>query len=329
MKKDDNQNLDLISKILLGAIKRETEAFNYYYQSSEKSPYPETRSLLLQLAGEERKHRMILIQELQTLKGLLKRGKKGEEFIKKEEVSYHIPDKLPYRSIQTIPELDMSVVSLPTQLTGGDYFDTFPISRSHQALLLFDVAGHGLRATTVKGLARSVFDKFKESYLEAEASPDVFSPSSVARMLNQRVSECCQKEGSFLTLFYTLLHPKGKRLSYVSAGHEPPIFLKSGKSDPEIIDSDLIIGVDKDKFYPEVKAKIGPKDIMVLFSDGLIETFAFRDMEFKREELVDVIRKNRNSSAKQMIKKVCEFVKSKLKGKTLADEFTLAVVKIK
>jgi len=329
MKKEDDKDLDRIAEILLGAIRRETAAFNYYYQSSEKSPFPETKSLLLQLAGEERKHRMILIQELQILKGLLKRGKKGEEFIKKEEVSYHIPDKLPYRSIQAIPELDISAISLPYQMTGGDYFDTFPVSAGYQALFLFDVAGHGLGATELKGLTRSAFDKFKESYVESQASPDVFAPSSVTRMLNQKLWEDCQKKSSFLTLFYALLHPGAKKLRYVSAGHEPPVLLRKRRSDPEIIDSDLLVGVDKDKSYPEVTVKIDSGDILVLFSDGLAETFAFRDMEFQRDELVKLTQQYRNLGAKEIMEKIRDFAKSKLKGKTLTDELTLAVIKIK
>ena len=329
MKKEDDKNLDLIAEILLGAIRRESEAFNYYYQSSQKSPYPETKSLLLQLSGEERKDRMILIRELQILKGLLKRGKKGKEFIKKDEISYHFPDELPYRKIDTIPGLDISAVSLPSQLTGGDHFDTFPILEKNQAMLLFDVAGHGLKATTVKGLARSVFDQFKESYLEAQASSDVFSPSYVARMLNQKVWECCHKEATFLTLFYILFQPQERKLSYISAGHEPPIFLKNGKSDAEIIDSDLLIGVDKDKSYSGVEAKIDPGDLMILFSDGLVETFGFRDIEFKREELIQLVRQNREADVKEITKIIVDFVKSKLEGKTLTDELTLAVVKIK
>jgi sigma-B regulation protein RsbU (phosphoserine phosphatase) len=329
MEKEDNYSLDRVSEVLIGAIRKESEAFNYYYQSSQKAPYPETKALLMQLAGEERKHRIILIRELQILKGLLKRGKKGEEFIRKDEVSYHFPDKLPYKKIQTVPKLDISAVSFPSQLTGGDHFDTFPVSGKHQAMLLFDVAGHGLRTTTVKSLVRSAFDQFKESYLEAQTSSDVFDPSYVAKMLNQKVWECCHKDATFLTLFYVLFQPQEGKLSYVSAGHEPPIFLKNGKSDPEIIDSDLLIGVDKDKFYSGIDAKVEPGDLMVIFSDGLMETFAYKDIEFKREELIHQVDQHRDSDVKEIIKIILDFVKAKLKGETLADEFTLTTVKIK
>jgi len=329
MKKKDNKSLDRIAEVLLGAIRREIEAFNYYYGSSEKSPYPETKSLLLQLADEERKHRMILIKELQTLKGFLKRGKKGQEFIGKDEISYHLPDELPYRKIEAIRGLDVAAVTFPSQLTGGDHFDTFPVKGSSQAAFLFDVAGHGLGATELKGQARAIFDRFKEGYLEAGVSSDAFAPSSVSRMLNQKLWEDCQKKGAFLTSFYALFQPENKKLSYVSAGHEPPILLRKGKSQPEIIDSDLLIGVDKEKSYPGVKVDIASGDIFILFSDGLVETFAYRDIEFERGELTDVIQQHRDLSAEKMIEKICEFVKSKLKGKTLTDEFTLAVFKIK
>ncbi len=329
MKKEDDKSLERISEILVDAIRRENEAFNYYYRSSDNSPFPETRSLLLQLAGEERKHRMILVRELQTLKGFLKRAKKGEEFIRKDEISYQLPDELPYRKIQAIPKIDVAAVTLPSQLTGGDYFDIFPVQETSQVVFLFDVAGHGLGATELKGQASSVFERFKESYLEARVSPDAFAPSSVARMLNQKLWETCQKKAVFLTMFYALFNPEDKKLSYVSAGQEPPILLKKGKSQPEIIDSDLLIGVDKEQRYPGNKVNVDSGDIFILFSDGLVETFAFRDVAFRRDELVDVVRRRPELNSKEIVERICEFAKSKLQGKTLTDEFTLAVFKIK
>jgi len=69
MKKDKKE---LLIEILLEAVQKETDAFNSYSKASQSSPFPETKGLLSQLAGEERKHRMILIKEIQALKGKIK-----------------------------------------------------------------------------------------------------------------------------------------------------------------------------------------------------------------------------------------------------------------
>ncbi len=115
---------DIILDILTGAIQREISAYDYYYKSSESSPFPETKSLLLQLAREEKKHREILTQEYRTVKRMLQKGESRRVYLKKEEVSYFIPDEIPYRKVRTIPEIELSCVSLPSEFLGGDYFET-------------------------------------------------------------------------------------------------------------------------------------------------------------------------------------------------------------
>ncbi|MFQ6002138.1 MAG: ferritin family protein, partial [Candidatus Zixiibacteriota bacterium] len=69
--------------ILMRAIRRETEAFNYYYSASEKSPSAESKALLTQLAEEERRHRIILVREFHNLSRLLSPGKQKETLLKK------------------------------------------------------------------------------------------------------------------------------------------------------------------------------------------------------------------------------------------------------
>jgi rubrerythrin len=97
--------------ILTGAIKRETEAFNYYYNASEKSPSAESKSLLMQLAGEERRYRAILVQEYKNLRNLLS-GKNKEIFLKKEKIRFHLPAEPSFKRVQSLLPLDLAVVCL-------------------------------------------------------------------------------------------------------------------------------------------------------------------------------------------------------------------------
>ena len=119
------ENRDFFN-ILIEAIRRETEAFNYYYNASENSPSSETRSLLLQLAEEERKHRTILLQEFQNLKRL-KSGVNKEVLLKEEKVSFHVPEKPSFKRVQSLKSIDLAVVSLPTEFIGGDFLTPSPL----------------------------------------------------------------------------------------------------------------------------------------------------------------------------------------------------------
>jgi serine phosphatase RsbU (regulator of sigma subunit) len=314
--------------ILIEAIRRETDAFNYYYTASEKSPSVDTKSLLIQLAEEERRHRIILVRELQNLNRLLSPDKEKDTFLEKDRVSYQIPEEPTLKSAQSIKEVDLAVISLPTEFIGGDYFDSFMIDDKKLGLLIFDVMGHGIESTQLKAKVRATLGRLKELYLEKRTSFEPLSPASVVTQLNQKLTEECWKLSSFVSLFYAVLDLSKNRLIYSSAGHEPPMLL--GKEElHQLIEADLLMGIDKEKNYSENTIQIHPGDILLMFTDGIVETLNSQDEEFSRKNLVKVVEENKNLSSSEMVQRLLKSLKNFLKGAPLTDEFTLALAKIK
>ena len=314
--------------ILIGAIRRETEAFNYYYGASEKSPSAESKSLLTQLAEEERRHRIILVREFQNLSRLLSPGRGKDAFLEKDRVSYRIPDKPIFRRAQSIKGVDLAVVSLPMELMGGDYLDSFPIDERRLGLLIFDVMGHGIQATELKAEVRAALGGLKELYLEKVAGFEFVSPAKVVTQLNQRLTEECWKLSSFVSLFYAVLDLSKNRLVYSSAGHEPPMLLGKQKLQ-QLIEGDLLMGIDKERLYGENAVEIHPGDILLMFTDGIVETLNSKDEEFSRRNLADVVEKHRGLSSSEIVQKLLGSLKEFLKDAPLTDEFTLALAKIR
>jgi len=314
--------------ILIGAIRRETEAFNYYYNASEKSPSAETKSLLLQLAEEERRHRTILLQEFQNLKRL-KSGESPEVFLEKEKVSFHLPEEPVFKRVLALKSMDLAVMSLPTEFVGGDFFDTFIIKDKNQiGVLIFDVMGHGSKATELKVKAKVEWDKLKELYLEKEAHSILLSPSSVITHLNQLLLNECQRLASFLSVFYAVLDLSKRKLIYASAGHEPPLlFRKGGYS--QLIEGDLLLCIDKNKSYGEASKEIHTGDILVMFTDGVVESMNKKEEEFSVKNLIRVVEENKNQPASEIIRQILIALKDFMEGKPIIDEFTLAIAKLR
>lgn len=326
--KESMQDKKEFFDILTEAIRRETEAFNYYYRASEKSPSPDTKSLLIQLAEEERRHRIILVREFQNLKRLLFSPKEKDTFLKKDKVSYHIPDEPIFKRAQTIKKVDLAVISLPTEFMGGDCFDSFVINENKIGLLIFDVMGHGLEATELKAKVKVTLGKLKELYLEKKISFELLSPASVVTQLNQKLTEECLRLSSFVSLFYSILDLSKNRLIYSSAGHEPPMLF--GKQElHQLIEADLLMGIDKDKIYSENTMEIHPGDMLLLFTDGIVETLNSKDEGFSRKNLVKVVKENKNLGSSEIMQKLLSSLKDFLKEAPLTDEFTLALAKIK
>jgi sigma-B regulation protein RsbU (phosphoserine phosphatase) len=322
------QDKKQFSDILIEAIRRETDAFNYYYTASEKSPSVDTKSLLIQLAEEERRHRIILVRELQSLNRLLSPDKEKDTFLEKDRVSYQIPEEPILKRSQSIKDVDLAVISLPTEFIGGDYFDSFPIDEKKLGLLIFDVMGHGISATQLKAKVKATLGRLKELYLEKKASFEPLSPASVVTQLNQKLTEECRKLSSFVSLFYAVLDLSKDRLIYSSAGHEPPMLLGEEELH-QLIEADLLMGIDKEKIYSENTIEIHPGDVLLMFTDGIVETLNSQDEEFSRKNLVAVVEENKNFSSSEMVQKLLISLKNFLKGAPLTDEFTLALAKIK
>jgi serine phosphatase RsbU (regulator of sigma subunit) len=314
-------------EILIGAIRRETEAFNYYFGASEKSPSAEIKSLLLQLAEEERRHRTILLQEYRNLKKLMSGDEEGVS-LEKEGVSYHLPEKPECKRAQGLKSVEMAVVSLPTEFMGGDFFDTFIVKgQDKMGLLIFDVMGHGLTATELKAQVRMEWDKLKELYLGKSAPSLLLSPASVITHLNQRLFQECQKRLSFLSLFYAVLDSSRNELTYASAGHEPPLlFGERGYS--QLTEGDLLLCIDEGAEYRETTVKIRPGDVLVMFTDGVVESMNADEEEFSVKNLIRVAGDNRARNASQIVGRVLVDLREFMEGKPVTDEFTLAVMKL-
>jgi sigma-B regulation protein RsbU (phosphoserine phosphatase) len=314
--------------ILLGAVKRETEAFNHYYRASQKAPSPEARSLLLQLAEEERRHRTILLQEYKNLRKFAS-GQKEDVFLEKQRVSFHLPDKPDFRRVQSLKKVDLAVVSLPTEFVGGDFFDTFIIKdEDKMGFLVFDVMGHGLDATELKTAAQAEWGRLKELFLDKEAPSLLLNPSSVVTRLNQHLMSVCHRLGSFLSLFYAVLDRSKRILTYASAGHEPPLlFQKKGYS--QLIEGDLLLCIDKGRPYRDISEGVRLGDVLVMFTDGVVESMNEKEEEFSVRNLIRVVEENRNSTAAEIIQQILIALKSFTGGKPVVDEFTLAVAKIR
>ncbi|MFQ6110309.1 MAG: PP2C family protein-serine/threonine phosphatase [Candidatus Aminicenantales bacterium] len=222
----------------------------------------------------------------------------------------------------------MAVISLPTEFMGGDYFDSFPFDEEKLGLLIFDVMGHGIEATQLKAKVRATLGKLKELYLEKKASFEPLSPADVVTQLNQKVTEECSKLSCFVSLFYAVLDLSKNRLIYSSAGHEPPMLLGKEKLH-QLIEGDVVMGIDKEKIYGESAIEIHPGDILLMFTDGIVETLNSKDEEFSRKNLVKVVEKHKNLSSAEIVQKLLSSLKDFLKGTPLTDEFTLALAKIK
>jgi serine phosphatase RsbU (regulator of sigma subunit) len=152
--------------------------------------------------------------------------------------------------------------ALDESRVGGDFYDVVVLPDGRAALLLADVSGKGLKAAVYTAMSKYMFRAFLV---------DDPSPGLLVERLNMALCRYTEP-GLFITLFYALLDPETGQLLYANAGHESPIHYLSDHDFPVLLDTTgVVLGVDPDAVYVERQTKMNPKDVLLLYTDGVTD----------------------------------------------------------
>ncbi|MDX1501626.1 MAG: PP2C family protein-serine/threonine phosphatase [Thermoanaerobaculia bacterium] len=147
---------------------------------------------------------------------------------------------------------------------GGDYYDFQTLPGERLALIVGDASGHGIAA----GLLMAIANATLKTAIDVDPSPQ-----RVAALLNRSLFRTGDRR-AFMTLFYGLLDPATGRLEYVCAGHPFPLLRQAGGVVRELGTGTLPLGLRPEIELPTGEARLEPGDLLVLFTDGLVESIA-------------------------------------------------------
>ncbi|ALO99491.1 phosphatase [Streptomyces hygroscopicus subsp. limoneus] len=151
----------------------------------------------------------------------------------------------------------------PAQATsevGGDWYDVIPLTGDKTALVVGDVMGNGIDAAATMGRLRTATCAYADLDLD---------PEEVLRHLDKIT---CDLEHYIVTCLYAVFDPHTRQCRMANAGHMPPALARTGE-DPRLLDlpSGVPLGVGGIRFETAAVG-LGPGDLLVLYTDGLVET---------------------------------------------------------
>ena len=157
-------------------------------------------------------------------------------------------------------------------------------------------------------------------------------------LTNYAPSECVAKSnsllcrsmdvGKFVTLFYGILNIKEKNFTYTNAGHCYPLIFNPKGEFKKLEKGGLILGVLDNYSYQEEKMILKPGELLLLYTDGIIEAFNKKDEPFEEERLIKVVQENFNRDAKEISKQIVDDVIAFQEDVPQSDDLTLVVVKV-
>ena len=232
------------------------------------------------------------------------------------KMAHDIQNKLLPTRPPTIPGYQIAGRSLAARNVGGDYYDYFPAGERY-AICLGDVSGKGMPAALLMACT------------QATVRGQTLVESSAARCIERSNKLLYQITDSdkFVTLFFALLDPAGRRLHYTNAGHNLPILL----SDKEVQPLDVggpVLSILASIPYQEAHLDLHSGDLLVIYSDGFSEAMNRRFEEFGEERLLEVVTAARDLSPEEVIERSFEAVRQHSGGAPQTDDMTMVALKV-
>jgi len=257
------------------------------------------------------------ITERREMEGRLARSSAELQIAAEIQQSF-LPEVLPQ-----ITGFDIAARSVMAKEVGGDFFDVIPfeiipLEQGTLGILIADVSGKGVPAALFMALSRIV------------VRVNAIWHRDPARAIHDANNVIAQdsKAGMFVTLFYGILSEKNRTLTYVNAGHNPPVVFRSRDGTlEELMPTGIVLGAVEHREYFSRTIDIGPDDIVIMYTDGITESINAREEMFGEERLYAIIRTNARLSSREILGKILEGVLEFTGDVPQFDDITLMVIK--
>jgi phosphoserine phosphatase RsbU/P len=203
----------------------------------------------------------------------------------------------------------------PCRTVGGDYYD-FALEEGRLLLALGAVSGKGTGAALLMTVLRaSVRGHWSDPKL-AEAV------SRINRTVCQNVPT-----NKYITFFMAALDPATGTLGYVNAGHNPPLLIRANGSVERLTEGGMVLGFFDGIAYADGIVEMRAGDTLLVFSDGVTETWNAEGDEFGEDGLTDVAVRGRGLDAATLQDEILRGLERFAAGAKATDDRTLIVLK--
>ena len=227
------------------------------------------------------------------------------------------------QSDPSLPGFDIAGTSIYCDETGGDYYDFIQTNRDGQDgldVVVGDVSGHGVSSALFMATARALI------MLRASMPGDA---AGIITDVNRHLSLDTAQTGNFMTFFYCELMESVTKIRWVRAGHDPAlVYDPSMDAFDELKGQGVPLGFDHLIEYDSFQRRIEPGQVIVIGTDGIWEMHNDTGKMFGKEALMEIIRNNHTTSARQIVDTVTEELEQFRGDEAQEDDITLVVIKV-
>lgn len=213
-----------------------------------------------------------------------------------------------------LPGWEASTSFLPARELGGDLYDFVELDSTHWGIMIGDVSGKGIPAALHMAVARTLFR------IEARNHA---SPGQTLVRINQALIE--QIPQGCVTLLYAHLDIAEGTLHLANAGHNYPLILNDAVHEVEL--DGLPLGIDRDCTFGEVTAQLRPGDVLLLYTDGVVEATNEQGELFGFERFYRLLSESPSRRPRTLTRQIVRAVRAFAGPQPQDDDITLVVLR--
>ena len=187
--------------------------------------------------------------------------------------------------------LSFAAHAQPAREMGGDFYDVFLLDDQHLGLLVADVSDKSIPAAMFMAVSRTLF------VTESRRS---LSPREVVLSVNQLLLDLSSSGDMFVTAFYGVICLADRRLTYVRAGHDKPVWLHADGRIETLEGVGRFLGMLPDPPIEERSVTLQPGDRLVLYSDGIPDATDRLGQSYTVQRLKQIAAQHRSASASHL-----------------------------
>lgn len=224
----------------------------------------------------------------------------------------------------SIEGFEIAAICKPAYETGGDYYDFISLNDDRLGVTIGDVSGKGIQAafymTFTKGVLHALCTDFKSTI-------DILAKANSMFRKNAN-------RGTFISLIFGILDTKENRFRFSRAGHNPVLYFNHSENTlREFQPEGIAIGMANEDVFikniSEENIELQKDDILILFTDGVVESISKTNKLYGDQRLHDLVKKNYMLSAEELLNVVEEDLENFGEKSTQHDDLTMIVIKKK
>jgi len=246
-----------------------------------------------------------------------------EKLNREIEIAREVQERLFPQCFPDIEGVDFCGACRPALGVGGDYYDFLQLPNGHLGIAVGDVSG--------KGISAALLMASLQASLRGQAIQGTNDLASLMGNVNKLVYDA-SASNRYATFFYAQYEPQSRLLTYVNAGHNPPMIFRKENDELKVIRLETggpVVGLLPMFPYSQDSTELKSGDLFVGFTDGISEAMNPQEDEWGEERMMETIKAiygtcSSNEMVNYLVIKADEFAA----GAKQHDDMTLVVLRV-